>query len=132
MKLYFVRSEKASRWVIAADAYRARRYALESGIGGHKIDRHVFRTEDGKIVEVAEPPGVLSEEAAGRVLKSLGLGLNGKRLPAEESKKCLRCGEVKALSLFPKRSGGGYQSYCRECKIQIDREYRRKKKQEGK
>lgn len=65
MKLYYVRSENASWRVIAADAYRARQYAIESGIGGHKIDRHVFRTEDGKIVEVAEPPGVLSEEAAG-------------------------------------------------------------------
>lgn len=96
MKLYFIQSEKAERWVVSNSANNARSLALKDGVGGHKIDRRVFRIHDGSILET-----------------------------------CLRCGQTLPLSLFPKRSGGGYQSYCRECKKQIDREYRIRKKKEA-
>lgn len=128
MKLYFIQSEKAERYVISNNAVNARSLALKSGIGGHKIDRRVFRTSEGQILEVDRPPGVITEAEAENLVKSLGYDLDGKEIPKEDSKTCLRCGEVKALSLFPPRSGGGYQSYCRECKKAIDREYRLKKK----
>lgn len=128
MKLYFIQSEKSERYVISNNAVNARSLALKSGIGGHKIDRRVFRTSEGQILEVDRPPGVITESEAEILVKSLGYDLDGKKIPKEDSKTCLRCGEVKALSLFPPRSGGGYQSYCRECKKTIDREYRLKKK----
>lgn len=128
MKLYFVQSEKAEVWVIAENAKTARSLGLKSGIGGHKIDRRVYRTSEGKILEVERPSGCLTESEAETLVKSYGYDLDGNEIPKEDVKRCRRCGEVKPLSLFPPRSGGGYQSYCRECKINIDREYRLKKK----
>jgi guanyl-specific ribonuclease Sa len=40
-------------------------------------------------------------------------------------RKCVNCYEYKDEKLFPKRTGGGYQSYCIECKRLLDRQYRR-------
>lgn len=131
MKLYFIQSEKADRWVISNSANNARSLALKDGIGGHKIDRHVFRTHDGSILEIDRPPGVISESEADKIVRSFGYDLDGRVIQREDVKTCLRCGQTLPLTLFPKRSGGGYQSYCRECKKQIDREYRLKKKKEA-
>ena len=138
MKLYIVTSEKGKRYVISGNAVAARRQAIESGISGHKIDRPVFRTNEGKILEIDHDQGVISEAEAIRILNAAGYNLDGSKYqkPAEHKKKapesgckiCRRCGQEKPIENFPPRSGGGYQSYCRPCKIAYDRENRLKKK----
>lgn len=138
MKLYIVTSEKGKRYVISGNAIAARRQAIKSGISGHKIDRPVFRTNEGKILEIDHDPGVISEAEAIRILNAAGYNLDGSKYqkPAEHKKKapasgckiCRRCGQEKPIENFPPRSGGGYQSYCRPCKIAYDRENRLKKK----
>jgi len=44
-------------------------------------------------------------------------------------RKCINCYGHKDESQFPKRTGGGYQSYCIPCKRLLDREYRRSKRE---
>lgn len=149
MKLYIVTNEKGDkRYTVAGNAVDARRYAIDALIGGHKIDRPVFRIE-GKILEIEHKPGVIREEEALAIVNAAGYNLDGSKYqkPAKAPKKrgravkvtpdgrrtCLRCGETKPIKEFPPRSGGGYQSYCRPCKIIYDRERRaaKKKNQEG-
>lgn len=144
MKLYIVTSEKNKRYVFAGNAVNARRLAIDSGIGGHKIDRHVWRTHAGEILEVDHDPGVVNERNALSVLNAAGFNLDGSVYEKPKAVKktrqgvaqrvsdgfrvCRRCGETKPVEEFPPRSGGGYQSYCRPCKIAYDRENRLKKK----
>lgn len=144
MKLYIVTSEGGKRYVFANNAVTARRYAIDSGIAGHTINRHVWRTPEGKILEVDHSPGVVKESDALSVLHAAGFNLDGSPYKKPEPVKkprqrgaqhatdgkrtCRRCGQTKPLEDFPPRSGGGYQSYCRPCKIMYDRENRRKKK----
>jgi hypothetical protein len=144
LKLFIVTSEKNTRYVFAGNAVDARRLAIDSGIAGHKIDRHVWRTPDGKIFESDHKPGVISEGDVLSVLNAAGYNLDGspyeKPVPGKKTRQrgaqdvsegfrtCRRCGETKPLEEFPPRSGGGYQSYCRPCKIMYDRENRLKKK----
>lgn len=40
-------------------------------------------------------------------------------------RKCINCNCYKEIDKFPKRTGGGYQSYCIDCKRLLDRQYRR-------
>ena len=44
-----------------------------------------------------------------------------------KTKKCSRCGEIKPLSEFFKGKGyrAGYKSWCKICKLEYDREYRK-------
>lgn len=64
MKLYIVTSEKNKRYVFAGNAVNARRLAIDSGIGGHKIDRHVWRTHAGEILEVDHDPVIIPHFSA--------------------------------------------------------------------
>ena len=144
MRLYIVTREKGERFVIAGNAVDARRYAIESGIKGHKIDRRVWRNQDNEILEIDHDPGVISQEEAVKILNAAGYNLDGSKyqkpvkarkmaaqITPDGCKICRRCGTEKPLEDFPPRTGGGYQSYCRECKKAIDRENRLKKKIKG-
>ena len=44
-------------------------------------------------------------------------------------RKCANCYQYKDESEFPKRTGGGYQSYCKPCKLALDRYYRKTRKE---
>lgn len=143
MKLYIVTNEiGGKRYVVAKNASVARSYATAEPFGGHKINRPVFRTNDGTILEVDHDPGVINEEEALAIVQAAGHNLDGSKytkpkkkrgrsvkITSDGLKKCLRCGETKPIEDFPPRSGGGYQSYCRPCKIIYDRERRAAKKQ---
>lgn len=144
MRLYIVKNElKFKRYVVARNANDARRYAIDSGIAGHKIDRHVWKSADGQILEVDRKPGVIDEETFIEILNAAGYNLDGSeyrkpepvkrrgrklKVTADGRRACLRCGELKPLTDFAPKSGGGYMSYCRPCKILYDRENRAKKK----
>lgn len=39
-------------------------------------------------------------------------------------RKCANCYGYFKDDDFPKRSGGGYQSYCKPCKRLLDKQYR--------
>ena len=144
MRLYIVTSEKGERFVIAGNAVDARRYAIDSGIKGHKIDRRVWRNQDNEILEIGYDPGVISQEEAVKILNAAGYNLDGSKYqkPVKARKRaaqvmpdgrkvCRRCKEEKDLSEFPARSGGGYQSYCKDCKKIVDRENYLKRKAKG-
>ena len=143
MKLYIVTNERGDkRYTIAGNAVDARRYAIVSCIGGHKIERKVFRTYEGRILEIDHIPGTIREEEALVIVNAYGYNLDGSeyqkpakakrgraaKITPDGRRKCLRCGKTKPVSEFPPRSGGGYQSYCRPCKIIYDRERRAAKK----
>ena len=143
MKLYIVTNERGDkRYTIAGNAVDARRYAIDSCIGGHKIERPVFRTSEGQILEIDHKPGVIREEEALAIVNAAGYNLDGSKyqkptkakrgraakITPDGRRTCLRCGETKSLEEFPPRSGGGYQSYCRPCKIIYDRKRRAAKK----
>lgn len=146
MRLYHVSSEKADRWVIGRNANNAREIAIKDGIGGHKIARIVWRTTDDYIPDFDQDPGVISESQATKLVNAIGYNLDGSgaekpkkrkrgrpmKISADGRKVCLRCKEEKDISCFAPRSGGGYQSYCRDCKKIIDRENRLKRKSGGK
>lgn len=40
-------------------------------------------------------------------------------------RKCINCFQYKDESEFPKRTGGGYQSYCKPCKRLLDRQHKK-------
>lgn len=44
-------------------------------------------------------------------------------------RKCANCSEYKEEVDFPKRTGGGYQSYCILCKRLLDRENKKAKRE---
>lgn len=45
------------------------------------------------------------------------------------TRKCINCYQYKDELLFPKRTGGGYQSYCKDCKRMLDRYYKRARRE---
>lgn len=44
-------------------------------------------------------------------------------------RKCANCHGYKEETEFPKRTGGGYQSYCIPCKRLLDRQYRKSRRE---
>lgn len=44
-------------------------------------------------------------------------------------RKCANCYGYKEEIEFPKRTGGGYQSYCIPCKRLLDRQYRKSRRE---
>ncbi|MEG3040861.1 MAG: hypothetical protein RR891_02580 [Clostridium sp.] len=44
-------------------------------------------------------------------------------------RRCANCYEYKEEVEFPKRTGGGYQSYCKPCKRFLDKQYKRSRRE---
>lgn len=141
MRLYIVTSEKGKRYVFAANAVNARRYAIDSGISGHTIERKIWRNADGEIFETEVTPGVRSESEVVEILNKAGYNLDGSKYqkPAKTREKvaqattegrkvCSKCGEEKDLDSFTRKGEGGYQSYCKDCKKVINAENYLKRK----
>ncbi len=46
-----------------------------------------------------------------------------------EKRKCINCHSYKTVDFFYKRTGGGYQSYCKECKRVLNNYYKRTRRE---
>lgn len=44
-------------------------------------------------------------------------------------RKCANCYQYKDEIEFPRRTGGGHQSYCKPCKRQLDNYYKRTRRE---
>jgi hypothetical protein len=118
---YFV--ERATRWQV-------QRYHL---LMGNQVVRIQASRPDG--TEVPRPWNVVyrvSQPGPASAPKRRGIATYNRDFmrPTEQTRSCLRCGQIKPIADFNRSSVGRWHTYCRDCMRDYERARRARKTKE--